>query len=373
VADETEIVIDDADLLPIEDDSADGVAPAKAADATLDDVISKALDGADGDDPAGDRARDDKGRFAPKESDAAAAPVDGTSDATVSVSTEPAQNAQPDPTSEGHFRGWSPEQREVFGKLPPEAQKLALDVVKGRDQFYGERISEYDYALKGVTPLVNAVQPHLERIHAVTPDPSAYVAHVLDVDRKLRFAPYAEKVNLLGQLAQSIGVPFAAPQADPFNDPVTPGGEAYPVIHDLQTQVSQLQLQLQGYQRQNETAQQQQLTTTIQAFQSQANADGSPKHPLFEQVRGAMGQLLRDNRAHSMEEAYELASRPIQAAISAQVEAQRKTAEAAQKAALEKAKKARPIRTSGVAPGGRTKEAGLDSILNSAFDRAGFN
>lgn len=364
------IELDDADLQPIEGEEA----PVEKG-SSLDDVISKALDGMDTaeDQSSSDRARDEKGRFAPKESETAAAP-EGTSDEQPQVpSTEPQQNAQPE-ISEGHFRGWTPEQRAAFQALPPEAQKVALDVVQGRDKFYGEKLAEYDHSLRAISPLVNAVQPHLGRIQNITRDPSEYVAHVLNMDYKLQFAPYAEKVQLLSELAQKVGVPIAVQPPDPFStDPTQVGGEAYPVIHDLQNQIRQLTSQVQSFQQRNESALQQQTQSEVLRFSSQTNADGSPKYPLFEQVKRSMGELLDAGKANTMEEAYAIAAKPIEDAIQARIAAQSKAAEAASQAALERARKARPVKVTGMAPGGKTKGGGLDAIIGGALDRAGFN
>lgn len=365
------IELDDADLQPIEGEEA----PVEKGK-SLDDVISKALDGMDTaeDQSASDRARDEKGRFAPKDSETAAAP-EGTSDEQPQVpSTEQTQqNAQPE-ISEGHFRGWTPEQRAAFQALPPEAQKVALDVVQGRDKFYGEKLAEYDQSLRAISPLVNAVQPHLGRIQNITRDPSEYVAHVLNMDYKLQFAPYAEKVQLLSELAQKVGVPIAVQPPDPFStDPTQVGGEAYPVIHDLQNQVRQLTSQVQSFQQRNESALQQQTQSEVLRFSSQTNADGSPKYPLFQQVKRSMGELLNAGKANTMEEAYAIAVKPIEDAIQARIAAQSKAADAASQAALERARKARPVKVTGMAPGGKTKGGGLDAIIGGALDRAGFN
>lgn len=368
-----EIELDEADLMPVDGDEA----PVEKQ--SLDDVISKALDGYGEDAPADEttaeeRARDEKGRFAAKQEQEAASAPDGTSDQPPPVeSTEqPAQNAKPD-MSEGQFRGWTPEQREAFGKLPPEAQQTVLDVVKGRDSFYSERIADYDRALKVASPYVNAVEPYMDRIRQVTNDPSAYVAHVLDIDHRLQFASYQEKVKLLSELAHNVGVPISVHQADPLADPLDMGGEAYPVIHDLRNQVNQLQAQLNTYQRSNETAQQQQVVSHVRAFESQTNADGSPKYPHFKVVKSTMGQLLRSGQAESLEDAYSIAVKPIEEAISQRIAATTRASQAASQAALEKAKRAMPVKKTGMVPGGKTSGGGLDAIIGSALDRAGFN
>lgn len=363
-----DIEIDDADLLPV----ADEPAAEEPKSSSLDDAINAALDSTDSEDaPTDGRARDASGRFAAKtESEADAAP-DGTSDVAPVVSTEPVQNAQPDPVSEGHFRGWSPEQRQKFQSLPPEAQTLALDVVKGRDSYYSERLTEYDQAVKAISPLVNAVQPHIDRIRTITDDPSEYVRAVLDVDHRLQFAPYAEKVQLFAQLAKNIGLPFTSPQADPFADPMQPGGEGYPVVHDLRTQLQQVQHQLAQYRSQNESAQQHQTSQHIQAFASEKAPDGQPKYPHFERVRVHMGQMIDRGEATNLQDAYARAVQPINDAVSAEIAARQKAANDAQKAAVEKAKKARSVRSTGMSPGGTTRSAGIDAVLNSAMDRAG--
>lgn len=369
-----EIEIDDADLQPIEGEEA----PVERQ--SLDDVISNALDSAE--EPAdpkseaqpSDRTRDEKGRFAAKtDSEAAPAPEAGTSEPSQVPSTEqPPPNAQPD-VSEGHFRGWTPEQRTAFNALPPEAQKTVLDVVKGRDQFYTEKLSDYDQAFKAVSPLVNAVKPHLSRIEQVTNDPSRYVQHVLDIDYRLQFAPYAEKVQLLSELAKNVGVSISIPQPDAFSDPTGLNGEAYPVIHDLRNQITQLTAQVQGFQRHSESAQQQHTASLVRSFTSQTNPDGSPKYPLFEQVKSTMGQLLDGNKAATMEEAYALAVKPIEDAIAQRVAAQTRATQAASQAALEKAKRAQPVKKTGMTPGGTTKGGGIDAIISGALDQAGFN
>jgi gamma-glutamylcysteine synthetase len=342
-------------------------------------VINKALDGYGDDAPAEEtaaeaRARDEKGRFAAKQEQEAAAAPEGTSAEPPQVASteQPAQTAQPD-ASEGQFRGWSPEQRAAFGQLPPEAQKTVIDVVKGRDSFYSEKMTEFDNALKAASPYVTAVQPHFDRISQVTRDPAAYVSHVLDIDRRLQFAPFQEKAQLLSELAQNIGVPISIQQTDPFADPLSISGEAYPVIHDLKNQVNQLQAQVQSYQRNTETAQRQQVDSQVRSFQSQTNADGTPKHPHFDVVKGTMGQLLDRGEARSLEEAYAIAVKPIEAAIQNQIAATTRATQAASQAALEKAKRAMPVKRTGMVPGGKTKGGGLDAIIGGALDRAGFN
>lgn len=369
-----DIEFDDKDLLPIEDAPDD---PVSDKGKSLDDIIDSAL-GADEAAPAeaGEgRARDEKGRFAPKTSDVAEALQPEPSKAAPPVeSTEPKpQTAQPDATSEGQFRGWKPEERDAFGKLPPEAQKVVLDVVKGRDAFYSQRLTELDQAVKATTPMVTAVQPHMPRIRALGATPDQYVAHVLDMDHRLQFAPYQEKLELFTQLAQNIGIPFVPPTPDPFADPMQPGSETYPVIHDLRTKVSTLEAQLNQYRASSEATQQQQTVSLVSSFASETNPDGTPKRPHFDLVRHTMGQLLAAGRANTLEDAYAMAAKPIEDELAKRTAHLAKQAESARLQAIEKAKRVRPVKTSGAMPNGRTSRSGLDAILSESLDRAGIN
>ena len=245
------------------------------------------------------------------------------------------------------------------------------DVVGRRDAYYGERLTKWHEFGEATAPLVNAVRPHIDHIRQKTDDPAAYVKAVLDVDYRLQYAPYHEKVQLLSQLANQIGVPFATPQADPLADPVRPGGEAYPLIHDLRTELASLKSQLGTFQQQRSNFESQQVSSQIASFAAAKNADGSPKYPHYERVKGYMGQLMQSGQASTLEDAYTAAVKPINDLVASELAARQKAADEAQKAAIAKAKRALPVRTSGIAPGGRTKSAGLDAMISSALDGAG--
>lgn len=365
-ADTDKLMLDDDDALPVEDAPE---TPDKAAD--LDDVIGKALDGSDADDqPSEGRERDEKGRFKAKteDSDPAEAPDPGPSEApAVASSEQPEQKPQPVELTDGHFRGWSPEQRQAFQALAPEAQKVALEVIQGRDRFYADRIAASEQYQQAVTPLIQAVDQHYDRIQAMGATPDQYVAHVLNIDRMLALGTYEQKTKLLGELAQSIGVPISIQQPDEWADPLQPGGQAYPVIHDLKTQVTTLQQQLNQYRSQIDTTEHQRTSSTLQSFAATTNPDGSPKYPYFDTVRATMGQLMASGAAQTLEDAYSKASAPIVKQIEAQAQRLHAETEARRKAAVEKAKKARPIKTTASSPNGHAKPGNLDAILGDAL------
>jgi hypothetical protein len=326
---------------------------------------------------ARDDGRDDKGRFAPKDpkpdegGDVLAAADDG---ATVPAETEEAQSAPPaaQPAwTDGHFTGWKPEQREAFAKLPADVQKLVMDRQTETTAFYQRKLTEEGEAKKQLEPLHRAIQEAAPILRSIGKPPGELIKSYAAIEHTLAYGTYADKIKLFGEIANTYGVPFAPPEPDPFADPLQPQGQAYPVVHDLQSQVRQLQSQLQSYQQQQEQRATEQVTSTIQAFATSTNTDGSPKYPFYEVVRPAMGQLLAEGKAQTLEDAYALATKPLQDRLQAEVTAKQRAAQDAQAQAVARAKKAAPVRSSGVTANGKTKSASLDSILDGALSSAG--
>lgn len=343
-------------------------------DTSLDAAIAKALGG---DEPASDapatdsRARDEKGRFASSKPEAEGGTDAPAAEAPAVETAAPVEakpvEAQAPKWTDGHFAGWKPEQRERFNALPPDVQQLVMDRQAESQAFFQRKISESDSYRQAAEPLVQAAQKVEPFARSIGVRPDELLTNYAALDYQLRYAPYAEKVKLLGQIAASYGLPYAQPEPDPYADPLQPNGQAYPVIHDLQSQVRQLQSQLQSYQQSNEQATNARVEQEIAAFTSQKLPDGSPKYPLFEQVRASMGQLITGGQAKSLDEAYAIATKPIMDFVAQQAQTKAKQATEAQAAAVQRAKKAAPIRASGMAPNGKMKGGGLDAVLEQSL------
>lgn len=364
MADETTLMLDDEDALPVDDAPETAVPDATEAKSSLDDIIDQAIDDTDAA-PDG-RPRDENGRFA-KKSDDAEAPEDGPSEVAVESAEPPSENAQAVAApqfTDGHFRGWLPEQREQFQKLAPEVQSVAYEVIQQRDKYYTDRINEYQ---QSVAPLIESVQPHFDRIQASGLDVQTYVGNVMRADHALMHGTYEQKQQLVADLAKMAGIPIQITQADEWADPLQPGGQAYPVIHDLNARLAQQQQELQRFKSLYEQQHEAQTASQLHAFAATTGPDGSPKYPHFERVRAAMGQLMASGQAQTLEAAYTMAAKPIDDAITQEVERRTKAAAEAQKAAIEKAKKARPLRTSATGANGRVVSKGIDAHLQAAL------
>lgn len=307
--------------------------------------------GATGDKPAdpagaetGERQRGADGRFLPKAGAAEGAqPVvpearfQRDEAAPEAESDKPAANLQDqNAPTEGHFRGWSKEQREAFSKLPREAQDFALGIQKNWQGHLTRTQQELTNYAKATSPYVNVIQEHGEYLENVAATlkvpPHQIVANLMATEATLRYGTFNEKAQVLAQMAQDYGVPMRLIDADPLADPIAPGGERYAEMHDMQQEIARLRAQVEQTNRRSETSVTQAAVQNIGHFASATDENGSPRYPHFEAVRHQMGQLMASGHAATLEQAYQIAAAPIQQRIDAAITARMKAAQTAQQA-----------------------------------------
>jgi hypothetical protein len=73
--------------------------------------------------------------------------------------------------------------------------------------------------------------------------------------------------------------------------------------------------------------------------------------------------LLRDDPALTLDQAYQAAIEPLQQVIAEELAAHQEMAERRRRQAVEKARKAAPVKSSGAAPNGSAKAKDLDALL----------
>jgi hypothetical protein len=346
-------------------------------------IIDRALDGAE----AGEsearaaRDRDERGRFKAKDASEATPPAAPDASAAADpaakepvtaqkaeAETVPAGETGAAPVSEGHFRGWSSDERARFTSLPKDAQDFVLSRQKAMEGNYNRKLTEAGEFRKSIEPLAHVTQEHADYFQSIGAAPHEAIRNMVHVSRVLDQGTYAQKVQILQQLAHNYGLPFALQQAE---DPYAPGGQRYADIYDQRAELANTKAQLEQIRRAHEESQQQTFVSQVQAFASTQDANGQPKYPFFEQVRGAMSQMMLAGQAATLEDAYAKAVGPIQAAIDAERQRVRAETERAQREAAEKARRASPVRTSPAAPNGRTAPGSLNDLISGALDRAG--
>ena len=177
---------------------------------------------------------------------------------------------------------------------------------------------------------------------------------------------------MLSAIAKQYGIPFAPQQQIEQLDPYE--FQKFQMLHDRDAEIQKVKAENARIARENNDFKQQQLAQQVETFSRATLPDGSAKYPLFETVKPSMGALLVSGRATTLEQAYELASQPIQQAIEAREAKARADAERSRLESVERAKRAAPVRASAAQPSGRTSAPkGIDAVLNSALDAMGLS
>jgi hypothetical protein len=361
---------------------------------TLDDVLNQTLDAASNEPVSTDiktesvtektdsvtetaeakaqRERDERGRFKAK-SEEIATPAALEAPAEPVASTElPTQDAKPEApkVSEGHFRGWSPDQRAQFDTLPPEAQDVVLALKRDTDSFYTRKLEEAAQTKKQLEPVAQLLNETADVFAAQGMSPVQAIQGYANIERALTYGTLQEKLDLLGAIAKQYGIPFAPQQQVDQLDPYE--YQKFQMLHDRDAEIQKVKAENARIARENNEFKQQQLAQQVETFSRATLPDGSAKYPLFETVKPSMGALLASGRATTLEQAYELASQPIQQAIEAREAKARADAERSRLESVERAKRAAPVKASSAQPSGRTSAPkGIDAVLNSALDQMG--
>lgn len=353
------------------------------ADKSLDDAIWSALDGPDAGADAnetvatedGARARDDKGRFAKKEQEPQAedaAPKEVTVSAEAPVvepRTDQPEHAEPARTwAEGQFRGWSKEQRERFDALPPDQQEVVMAYKAETDAAFTRRDQEAASFRKDAEPLIEVVKESADLWAAQNITPAEALKGYANIERVLTYGNYDQKLKLISDICASYNIPFNSEMATLDIDV-----DQYRARHDQNSEMARIQAENARLQRQFDAYRAEQLQAQIASFSTATLPDGSPKHPHFETVKAAMGGLLSSGQAQTLDEAYEMAVKPITDAIAAQTAKVQSDTQQRQRETLEKAKKAAPVKSSPAMPSGQAKPGDLDDVISQAMANAGWS
>lgn len=231
------------------------------------------------------RARDDKGRFAPKDAQQANA------EKQPEISAEQ-QNQVEEPRRP---TTWRKEYAPIWDKLnrgetltPEESKKLAQYSIQ-RESEFAKGVSTYRAEAQNAKEIVDAVAPFQEMLSQHGIKPGEFIGNLARAHQTLTFGNPQQKLQAFAKLAQDYGVPL--------NAVVNPAGA--PV--ELMQQVSSLQQQLQQISSWREQQEQQTYQQMISQFY---DAD---KYPHFEAVRPMMAQLLGSGLAQDLETAYQKA------------------------------------------------------------------
>lgn len=306
------------------------------------------------------RLHGDGGKFAKKVS-AEAKPSDKEPAAEAktaeAITTEPPHAEPIQPPAR-----WSEADKADFARLSPEGQKLFLARYNAIEGDYTRKTQEIAEQRKRYEPLISKADkwsPYFQQI-GMTPD--AALDALAQAEYTLRNGSPAEKQAVFARLAHDYGVaPFTGQQPQGYAQP-----QSDPTVATLLQEVQALK-------QHQELSENQKVQSEIESFRQAKAQDGSPQYPHFERVRETMGRLIDGGHADDLPTAYAKAVRLDDELFKETVESERKRvadeAERARMEAVEKAKKASPVRSSDGSPKGGAQLKGLDAHLDAAMQR----
>lgn len=301
----------------------------------------------------GERVRDDRGRFAPKdESGATITPPPATTsavDATLAPAPAPASEAAPKLTT------WRKEFQPLHEKLasgvpltPDEAKKLA-DYNIQREREYATGISTYKSEALQARELQQAMQPFMGELQQYNIQPAQWIQNLGNAHRTLALGSPEQKISMFAQLAKEYGVPLAA---------ISQGAEGQldPVVAQLMAEIQTLKQGVNTVTSWREQQEEQAVKGMLAQF------NDAEKYPHYSTVRETMAQLLESGLAPDLETAYTKAVRMNDDAWTAeqarQAQAQTAQQQSAQKAAAAQKAKASAVSVRSATPSGAVTTAG---------------
>jgi len=234
---------------------------------------------------------------------------------------------------------------------------------KERDAAFTRKTTELAEQRREVEGVAGVLAPYRDQMRAHGISEAEYISRLMTYDNALRQNPQAA----IGQLAQHYGINLSNDSGADWVDETPPD----PQFQQLQQQLNTTNAELKSLKQGQINREHQQLVGQVEGFATETDSKGNLKHPHFEAVRERMGRLVNAGETTDLQEAYEKAVRMDDDLFKQTLQAERKAVatqeDGRRKAAVDKAKKAAPGRTSGTPPSGSVKESDLDSILRSTI------
>jgi hypothetical protein len=243
--------------------------------------------------PAGDRPRDQFGRFT------SATPEGPTPDAETQTAgpQEIADQPETEAAAPDHMpassppRSWSETAQKDWATASPALREAVMkreaEMSRGAEQWAQQR--------NALEPIAQAVAPYAQKYALRGQHPAMAVQQLLAVQDLLERDP----VEGIAYVARSYGVDLRQ-YAAAYDQATRSQQPQDPQVRQLSEQLAQVQ----GYLQQQANGQQQQEMSRIQheimAFESDAAA-----HPYFAAVRPAMAQLMQTGVSASLQDAYD--------------------------------------------------------------------
>lgn len=323
-----------------------------------------------------DRARDDRGRFAPQSTDRAGGknlnnegdPVTG--DAQPTAADQAAQQTLQRPTT------WKKDYLPIWDKLATgqpltaeEAKKLA-EYSNQREKEFATGVSTYKAEAVKAQELQKALEPFMPDLQQNNINPAHWIANLGNAHRALAMGSPEQKVQMFTQLVKDYGVDLNG-LLQHLGVGAEQAGQVAPVVNQLMNKIQQLEQGVNTVTSWREQQEQERIQAALSKFED------TEKYPHYQQVRGTMAQLLESGLAQDLDTAYAKAVRMVDDVWQQEQErlaqAQAAAQQQASKAAAVAKAKATAVSPRSTTPSGAVTNAGPKdrrSMLAEAMDSA---
>ena len=354
----------------------------EVAEAAYDEVTSPDYEA-----PESGVARDERGRFAPKEARSGEAEDTPPSPETTAETPVP-----PDPAREGNRPPdhWSAEDRAVFAKLPPDAQSMLQRRYSEMEADYTRKSQANASAVQAVNQLAPIFQdPDISRsLNEWNMNPIAAVQQWASFHKRAVSADPRERGALLIDLASQMGFDPAkvfATNSQP-EPQLPPGVKDDPAVRYLANQYGKTASELQAIRNEvqgiraaeQQKYEQESLKVTrqgIDQFADMKGQDGKPLRPDFDEHLPYILELYKADPNRDLAEAYDTARRMNPKTFESMVAAERARVHSQQSVSKAQAANRGNLRgmTSPVnKPTAKTGNGTLRDILEASADEVGF-
>ena len=256
--------------------------------------------------PKKDRERGPDGKFLKKEEaaeeEAAAEPEKAAED------DEPKDEAKPEAKKLELPAKWSPKEKEVFAKLPAEAQKLFMDRYKAIEADYTKKTQAIAKLRTDYEPVDKMFEPYRDVMRQKGFTPSSLIESWANIEKKLASGEQGALEVISGlvrgynvapaKLAQALGITAGGAPAAAADNKAAAAAPTVQLPPELMREIEALKQQVGGL----TTAQRQAIESAraaagdramkqIEDFKSETDADGNPLRPYFEDVEHDMVRL----------------------------------------------------------------------------------
>jgi hypothetical protein len=256
-------------------------------------------------------------------------------------------------------KSWNAKGRDLYVKADPALREYIAQREGEMEKGVLQLRQRYD-------ALEQVIGPRRDVLAASYGSPEAAIQQLFALsDFATRDAP-----GFIKYFAQQRGIDLSALTGQPGGQQSLP-----PELAALHTEVSTIKQTLEQKEQAERLAAQQAITNQIESFRLATNADGTSKHPHFEDVRADMAALMQAGRAETLDQAYEMATyanptvrAQILASQQAKADEQRRR-EAEARAAEARRVAGTNLSARGAVAGSPSKPSTMEETMAAVFDR----